>query len=912
MLESVLQKKVKQKVSIMLIIALVIALFSGFSTAAHAAEDVQLTDVTLNYVKLTDKQVSYDATVGTNYYDAKTYELDGQKYLRVSVLHTSINLQLVIDGVTPIEVSSIYNAENAVIGHVYDYAIASFTDPIVGKITYQAGPQLGNHPMYIIINQDAKAETRAALKAKLTEANAIANKSTQLTQAIATATAVDHLLSREAELLAQLQALTTAVAKETVQPTAVTLNYVKLSDKTVSYDATVGTNYYDAKTYELDGQKYLRVSVLHTNINLQLVIDGVTPTEVSSIYNADNAVIGHVYDYAIASFTDPIVGKITYQAGPQLGNHPMYIIINQDAKAETRTALKAKLTEANAIANKSTQLTQAIAAAAAVDHLLSREAELLAQLQALTTAIARETVEPAAVTLNYVNFADKNAPFDNRVGGNYYDSKTYEVNGQKYLRVSVLHAGINLQLVIDGVTPIEVSSIYNADNAVIGHVYDYAIASFTDPIVGKITYQAGPQQGNHPMYIIINQDAKAETRAALKAKLTEANAIANKSTQLTQAIAAAAAVDHLLSREAELLAQLQALTTAVANASGGGTTPVEPKIPNGTYSLNFTILKEGTTEASVMNGYVVHPATLVANNDVYTVTLRLTQSKEITGFKVNGVTPPSNTNTEKNTRDVTFTVSDLSQIQNGWVKIDWDSMNYHEEYNVQIKFGSYFTYTEPGWTGNPSIPSTPDEEEEETTDPSTEQPGTFKDVEKHWANESIKRAAQLGIVTGYSDGTFKPDGVINRAEFTAMISRALKLKAPENGTTVNFSDLSSIPSWAKPFIEQAAAAGIISGYADDSFRPAQEISRTEIAVMVVKALGLPLEPASSLNFADANSVPEYAKAAVATAVKYGLLQGKGNNKFDPLAHATRAEALTLILRALDFAAAQAAQQAATK
>ncbi|WP_336776091.1 S-layer homology domain-containing protein [Paenibacillus sp. MMO-58] len=705
-----------------------------------------------------------------------------------------------------------------------------------------------------------------------------------------------------------------AYAAEDVQFTDVTLNYVKLSDKTVSYDATVGTNYYDAKTYELDGQKYLRVSVLSTGINLQLVIDGVTPIEVSSIYNAENAVIGHVYDYAIASFTDPIVGKITYQAGPQQGNHPMYILINQDAKAETRAALKAKLTEANAIANKSTQLTQAIAAAAEVDHLLSREAELLAQLQALTTAIAREAVQPAAVTLNYVKLTDKTVSYDATVGTNYYDAKTYELDGQKYLRVSVLSAGINLQLVIDGVTPIEVSSIYNAENAVIGHVYDYTIASFTDPIVGKIIYQAGPTQGNHPMYIVINQDAKAETRAALKAMLAEANAIANKSTQLTQAIAAAAEVDHLLSREAELLAQLQALTTAVANATGGGTAPVDPnQIPNGTYSLNFTILKEGTTQASVMDGYTVHPATLVANNGVYSVTLRLTQSKEITGFKVNGVAPTTvSSNAEKNTRDVKFTVSDLSQMVNGWVKIDWDAVNYHEEYNVQIKFGSYFAYTEPGWMGNPSIPSTPDEEEE-TTGPSTEQPSaTFKDVEKHWANESIKRAVQLGIVNGYSDGTFKPDGVINRAEFTAMISRALKLKAPVDGTTVNFSDLTSIPAWAKPFVEQAAASGIISGYADESFRPAQEISRTEIAVMVVKALGLPLEPTASLTFADANSVPEYAKAAVATAMKYGLFQGKGNNKFDPTANATRAEALTLILRALDFAAAQAAQQAAAK
>jgi cell fate (sporulation/competence/biofilm development) regulator YlbF (YheA/YmcA/DUF963 family) len=792
MLGSLFETNVKQKVSIVVLISLLFSLLSGFSATVHAAQ-LELTAATLNYVKYSDKNVSYDSTVGSNYYDAKTYELNGQKYLRVSVLESTINLKLVIDGVTPTEVSSIYNAEDVVIAKVFDYAIDSFTAPIVGRITYSAGGFQGNHPTYIMINQDATAQTRAALKAKLVEANALENKSVALTQAIAAASEVDHLLSREAELQAQLTALTTAITKETVELTAATLNYVKYSDKNVSYDGTVGNNYYDAKTYEFNGQKYLRVSVVQSSINLKLEMDGVTPTEVSSIYNAENVVIAKVFDYAIESFTAPLVGRITYSAGGHQGNHPTYIMINQDATAQTRAALKAKLVEANALENKSVALTQAIAAASEVDHLLSREAELQAQLTALTAAIAKESVELTAATLNYVKYSDKNVSYDGIVGNNYYDAKTYEFNGQKYLRVSVVQSSINLKLEMDGVTPTEVSSIYNAENVVIAKVFDYAIESFTAPLVGRITYSAGGHQGNHPTYIMINQDATAQTRAALKAKLVEANALENKSVVLTQAIAAASEVDHLLSREAELQAQLTALTTAVTDETNPGTDP--------------------------------------------------------------GTAPETNPGP-----------------------------------------GSSTGNTGGNSTTNPGEDSSNNEENPGEVKPTT----TFNDVKSHWAASVIERAVSLGIANGYADGTFKPNASINRAEFTTLIARAFKLdKATE---TVTFADDNSIPAWAQPLIQQVVAAGIISGYEDNTFRAASNISRSEMVVMVVRALGLELESADSLTFNDSQNIPQFAKAYVATALKHGLIKGKTENEFGANLEASRAEALTLILRAIDYAA----------
>ncbi|WP_138755555.1 S-layer homology domain-containing protein [Paenibacillus sinopodophylli] len=930
-------------------------------TTAIAKESVELTAATLNYVKYSDKNVSYDGTVGSNYYDAKTYALDGQKYLRVSVLESAINLKLVIDGVTPTVVSSVYNDDNVVTAKVFDYPIESFTTPLAGRITYSAGGFQGNHPTYIIINQDATADTRAALKAKLVEANATENKSTALTQAILVASGVDHLLSREAELQAQLTALTTAIAKESVELTAATLNYVKYSDKNVSYDGTVGSNYYDAKTFELNGQKYLRVSVLESAINLKLVIDGVTATEVNTIYNDDNIAIAKIFDYPIESFTAPIVGRITYSAGGFQGNHPTYIIINQDATANTRAALKAKLVEANALENKSIALSQAITAANAIDHLLSREAELQAQLTALTTAIGKESVELINATLNYVKYTDKKVSYDGTVGNNYYDAKTFELNGQKYLRVSVLESAINLKLVIDGVTSTEVNTIYNDDNVAVAKVFDYPVESFTAPIVGRITYSAGGFQGNHPTYILINHDATAETRAALKVKLAEAIAITNKSNALAEAITAANEVDHLLSREAELQAQLAALTTAIGKDS----------VELAAATLNYVKLsdKNVSFDSTVGNNYY-DAKTYEFNGQKY-LRVSVLQSSINLKLELDGVTPtvvssvyndenvitanvfdyPINSFTEPLVGRITYTAGGRQGDHPTYIVINQDAtaetraalkaklveanaitnksnalteaitaasevdhlLSREAELQAQLSALTTAVANEPtvspSPTSNPNPISTPSPtvspspsptvSPTPTPSPVTEGP-KFNDVQTHWAATEIERAVALGITNGYTDGTFKPNATINRAEFTTLIARAFKLDSATE--TVTFSDNNNIPAWAQSLIQQVVAAGIISGYEDNTFRAASNISRSEMVVMIVRALGLELEPADSLTFDDSQNIPQFAKAYVATALKHGLIKGKTETEFGPNLEASRAEALTLILRAIDYAA----------
>lgn len=369
----------------------------------------------------------------------------------------------------------------------------------------------------------------------------------------------------------------------------------------------------------------------------------------------------------------------------------------------------------------------------------------------------------------------------------------------------------------------------------------------------------------------------------------------------------------------EVLNQAVTVFAASAVQPGGGVVvpPVTPpgSIVDGKYTLNYRILKNGTSENSVMDEYVAHPGRLLVQNGVKYVQIRLRQSNEITGFKVLGVTPTTiESDPAANTRLVQFTVSDLTAKPSGWVKIDWKAVNYHHEYDIQIEFGTYTKVNDWGSDGFgtvidslPPVPGTPTDgkdheeekvEESEDSDTGTSGTATFSDSSKHWAKEAIARAINLGIINGYKDGTFKPNATITRAEWTAILMRALKIEG--KASTLTLADQDNIQAWAKPFVEQALSVGIISGYSDQTFRPLKKVTRAEIAIMVVKALNLPLESAESLTFADKDQFNNYAKPYIATAVKYRLMNGQGNNRFAASGEATRAESVTLVLRAIDY------------
>lgn len=173
----------------------------------------------------------------------------------------------------------------------------------------------------------------------------------------------------------------------------------------------------------------------------------------------------------------------------------------------------------------------------------------------------------------------------------------------------------------------------------------------------------------------------------------------------------------------------------------------------------------------------------------------------------------------------------------------------------------------------------------------------MSDVAGHWAEASIRIAVDEGIVTGYPDGTFRPEGAVTRAEFAVMLARAMGIDANAPWNAVPSGD-EEWPNWAGGFISALRERGIVNGYSNGRFEPGLTLSRSEIAAILARALSLPTEAGTTTTFADDADIPAWAKPYVSSAVKAGIVQGRGDNRFVPEGAATRAEAVALIVRLL--------------
>lgn len=171
---------------------------------------------------------------------------------------------------------------------------------------------------------------------------------------------------------------------------------------------------------------------------------------------------------------------------------------------------------------------------------------------------------------------------------------------------------------------------------------------------------------------------------------------------------------------------------------------------------------------------------------------------------------------------------------------------------------------------------------------------SFKDTVGHWADPSVGRLALSGVLKGFPDGTYGPGQAVTRAQFISALAAALKWPEPESATP--FAD--NIPDWARPAIEAAVARGVINGYPDGTIRPDVKITRSEMAVMIDRALS-PGEPEGRMYYQDLDKIPNYALGAVWRVSDAGLLRGS-EGCFNPLQGATRAEMAVAVDRVLSW------------
>jgi len=175
---------------------------------------------------------------------------------------------------------------------------------------------------------------------------------------------------------------------------------------------------------------------------------------------------------------------------------------------------------------------------------------------------------------------------------------------------------------------------------------------------------------------------------------------------------------------------------------------------------------------------------------------------------------------------------------------------------------------------------------------------SFTDTSRHWAENYITQLTARGIIHGYQDGSFRPDHPITRAEFAGIISRAMNLPLV-NDVEITFGDSSEIGEWAKPSIAALAKKKIIHGYSDGTFRPNMAITRAEMAVITAQAFNLRNDEQAVLPFIDTDRIPYWALRDVIATYIRGIIKGKGDMTFQADAKATRAEVVSIIARALN-------------
>lgn len=173
----------------------------------------------------------------------------------------------------------------------------------------------------------------------------------------------------------------------------------------------------------------------------------------------------------------------------------------------------------------------------------------------------------------------------------------------------------------------------------------------------------------------------------------------------------------------------------------------------------------------------------------------------------------------------------------------------------------------------------------------------FTDIQGHWAADFILGLANQNLISGFEDGSFKPDVTMNRAQYAAIIAKAFN--PPPKRAASTFAD---IPAnfWAKPAIDQAYQGGFISGFPDGTFKPNQNVLRLQVWLSLVSGLSLPVGDMSVLNvYDDRNTVPQNAQDEVATATKAKIVVNFPNvRQLNATREATRAEVVAIVYQGL--------------
>lgn len=187
-----------------------------------------------------------------------------------------------------------------------------------------------------------------------------------------------------------------------------------------------------------------------------------------------------------------------------------------------------------------------------------------------------------------------------------------------------------------------------------------------------------------------------------------------------------------------------------------------------------------------------------------------------------------------------------------------------------------------------------------TPAPAVAQASRFPDVpSNYWAASFINELVTRGVIAGFPDGSFKPDAPVTRAQFAAMVQKALT--KTKSRSAISFVD---VPTnyWALTAINNAYEMGFLSGYPGQVFRPEQNIPREQVLVSLANGLNYSTtnNVTTVLNYyTDANGISDFARGPIAAATERRMVVNYANlRQLNPSRNATRAEVAAFIYQGL--------------
>lgn len=175
----------------------------------------------------------------------------------------------------------------------------------------------------------------------------------------------------------------------------------------------------------------------------------------------------------------------------------------------------------------------------------------------------------------------------------------------------------------------------------------------------------------------------------------------------------------------------------------------------------------------------------------------------------------------------------------------------------------------------------------------------YSDVDNDfWAREAIEYLADKGILSGYEDGSFKPDNSITRGEFAKIMSSLPDVKYSPK-LSANFLDVKD-DAWYSEAVYKVAELGIMSGDTEGYFKPDSPITREDAAAVIERGKmvwGKVLTPVrEKAEFKDYAEISDYAKRSIEVLYMAGIVNGAADGSFNPKSEITRAEAAAMIYR----------------